>query len=125
MVVTAVTGVDDRDTGLPGGHQGRTLLGVTHGDDVGVAAHGLDRVGDAFALGGGAVGGGGEADDVAAQLVHGRLKAQAGACRGLKEQGGQLFAVADLGILGGIGDDVLGGGDKLLNLSLGQVGDAD
>ncbi len=93
---------------VAGGHQRRALLGVAHGDDVGVAADGADGVGHALALGGGGAAGAEEKPStLPAQLEHGALEAQAGAGGGLEEQGGQFFAVAGFaGIGGGMVDDV-------------------
>ena len=50
VVVTAVPGVDHRQLRAVGRHQRRAVLGVAHGDDIGVAADGLDGIGYAFAL---------------------------------------------------------------------------
>ena len=47
---------------------------------------------------------------------HGGLEAQARAGGGLEEQRGQDFAVALVGIGGGMGDDVVGRGDQLVDL---------
>ena len=99
VVVTAVTGVDHGDAGSLGSHIGSTLSGVAHGDDVSIAADGLGCVGHALALGGGGGLGFGEADDIAAQLVHGGLKAQTGTGGGLEEQGSQLLVLAAIPIL--------------------------
>ena len=58
--------------------------------------------------------------DLTAQAEHGGLKAQAGAGRGLEEQGGQDLPVALVGVGGGVFDDVRGLGDELVDL-LGGV----
>ena len=98
---------------------------MAHGDDVRVAGHYAHGVGYGFALGCGGGLGLGEAQHVAAQLVHGRLKAQAGAGGGLEEQRGQLLAVAGLGVLLGVCDDVHRAVDELLNFLGGQLHDVD
>ena len=124
MIVAAVTGVDDGDAGRPGGNVGRALLGVAHGDDVGVAADHPGGVGHALALGGGGGTGFAEAQHRAAQLQHGGLEAQAGAGGRLKEQGGQLLVGASVPVVFGVGNDVLGGGDQLVQLVNAQFQDA-
>ena len=121
VVVATITGVDDGHLGHLSGGKGRALLGVAHGDDVGVAADGVDGVAHGLALGGGAGVGGREAQHAAAQCQHGGLKAQAGAGGGLEEQGGQLLVGAGVLVLGGVCNDVLGGGDQLVDLLHGQV----
>ena len=61
VVVTTVTCIDDGHlTELSGGIR-RALLGMAHGDDVGIAADGVDGVPHSFTLGGGAGIGFGEA----------------------------------------------------------------
>ncbi len=50
VLMAAVAGVDDRDAGITAGAQRGTLLGVAHGDDIGVAGHHTDGVGHALAL---------------------------------------------------------------------------
>ena len=97
------------------------LLGVAHGDDVAVTADGADGVGHALALGGGGAVGGGEAQHLSAQTQHGALEAETGAGGGLEEQGGQNFAVALVGIGGGMVDDVAGGVHQLHDLLRGQL----
>ena len=125
VVVAAVAGVDHRDGGVHGRYQGRALLGVAHGDDVRIAADGFGGVGYALALGGRGGIGRGKADDIAAQLVHGRLEAEAGAGGGLKKQGGQLFPVTHMGEPVGIRDDLIGRVDQGLDLFHRQVGNTD
>ena len=65
--VAAVAGVDYRHGCGAGGHQRGTLLRVTDGDHVHVVGHGLQRVGDGFALGHGGQLRAGESDDLAAE----------------------------------------------------------
>ena len=119
--MTAVTGIDDRHLRVHGGGKGSALLGVAHGDDVGVAADGVDGVAHGLTLGGGAGHGLGEAQGAAAQGQHGGFKAQAGAGRGLEEEGGQLLVGTGVLVFGGVCDDVLGGGDQLIDLLHAQV----
>ena len=123
MVVASVTGIDDRDSGPAGGHHRRALLGVAHGNDVGIAAHGLDGIGKAFSLGGGGGACLGEAQNLAAQPEHSGLKAQPGPGGGFKEQSSQQFAAAGILVFSGICHDILGGDKQLLNFLFGEVCD--
>ena len=65
--VIGFAGVDYRHGCGAGGHQRGTLLRVTDGDHVHVVGHGLQRVGDGFALGHGGQLRAGESDDLAAE----------------------------------------------------------
>ena len=121
VVVATVSGVDDGYQRVAGGHQRSTLLGVAHGDDIAVTADGADGVGHALTLGGGGAAGGGEAQHLPAQTQHGALEAETGAGGGLEEQGGQYFAVALVGIGGGMVDDVAGGAHQIHDLLRGQL----
>ena len=125
VVVTAVARVDDGDLGVHGGDQRRALLGVTHGDDVSIAADGAHRVGNALALGGGRTAGGREAQHLAAETEHRGLKAQARAGRGLKEERCEDLAVALVCVGVGVVDDVVGRGDHIVDLLGGQLQNVD
>ena len=83
----------------------------------------MDGVAHGLALGGGAGIGLGEAQHAAAQGQHGGLKAQPGPGGGLEEQGGQLLVGTGVLVFDGVCDDVLGGGDQLIDLLHGQIGD--
>ena len=52
VLVAAITGVDHRNAGVAGSTQRRALLGVAHGNDIGIAGYHPDGVGYALALGG-------------------------------------------------------------------------
>ena len=52
VAVAAVSGIDDRNPGEHGRPQGRTLHGVTHGDDVGIIADNPGGVAHGLALAG-------------------------------------------------------------------------
>ena len=121
MIVPAVPGIYDGDARVHCGDQRRTLLGVAHGDDVGVAADNLCRVGNAFSLGGRGALGFGEADHVSAELIHGGLKTQPGAGGGFKEQGGELLSAAEPAVGLGPGDDVVCGVNQLLKLFRAEI----
>ena len=123
MVVTAVTGVDDGNSGGPGRHHRGAFLGVAHGDDVGIAAYNPHGVSHALAFGGGGGRCLAETQNRAAQLQHSGFKAQTGPGGGLEEQGSQLFPAAAVGVLVGVGDDVFGGGDQPGDFLFGQIGD--
>ena len=126
MVVAAVAGVDDGHGGFHGRDHRRALLEVAHGDNVGVAAdHAARCQTRSHPWRRGAVGRVGKADDVAAQLVHGGLEAQARARGRLEEQRRQLFARALVGIVIGMGDDVVGGGEQLVDLRGREVENVD
>ena len=121
MVVSAVTCVDDGHACTAGSNNGSAFLGMTHDDDVSVAADGLNGVRQALTLSGGGRTGLGEADDGAAQALHSSLEAQSGTGGGLKEQGSQQLVVAGVLVLFGVCDNVLGGGDQLVDLLQGEV----
>ena len=120
--VCSALGIDDGDAGCPGGDVGRALFGMAHGDDVRIAADGVDRVTHRLALGAGAGVGFGKAQHAAAQGQHGRLKAEPGAGGGLEKQGGQLLAVAGVTVLCRVCDDILRRGNELVNLLHREVG---
>ena len=125
VVVTAVARVDDGDLRVHGGDQRRALLGVTHGDDVSIAADSAHRVGNALALGGGRAACGREAQHLAAKTEHRGLKAQARAGRGLKEERCEDLAVALVCVGVGVVDDVVGRGDHIVDLLGGQLQNVD
>ena len=125
VVVLAVTGVDDGDGGVPGGYIGGAVPGMADGHDVGIAAEDLSGVRHALTLGGGGGAGLGEADDAAPQLQHGSFKAQPGPGGGLEKQGCQLLVPAAFPVVFRPGDNVLGGGDQLVQLFYGQVQNTD
>ena len=123
VVVTAVAGIDHGDTCLADGHHRSAFLGMAHGNDVSVAANGAHSISHALALSGGGGGCGTEAQHIAAQFHHSRFKAEAGTGGGFKEQGGQLLAVASVGIFFGVCDDIFRGLKKTVHLLHSQVGD--
>ena len=125
VVVTAVACVDDGHERVHGGDQRRALLGMAHGDDVAVAAHGADRVRHALALGGGRAFRLREAEHLPAEGEHRALKAQACAGGWLEEERGEDLAVALVRIGGGAVDDVAGGVHQLHDLLRGELHDVD
>ena len=125
MVVAAVAGIDDRYLTELGGGVGSTLLGMAHGDDVGVAADGVDGVAHGLALGGGAGAGLRKAQGAAAQGQHGGLKGEPGPGGGLEEERCQLLVGTGVLVLDRVGDNVLRGGDQMIDLLHGEVGDVD
>ena len=124
MVVHTVTGVDDGNRGVPGGHEGGTVHGVPDGHDIRVAGDDLGGIRHALALGGRGGIGGGKAQDAAAQLQHGGLEAQPGPGGGLIEEGGQLLIFAALPVRFRVGNDVLGGGDEAVQLLHAKIQNA-
>ena len=121
VLVAAVTGVDHRNAGVAGGTQRCALLGVAHGNDIGIAGNHPDGVSHALALGGAGHVLAGEAQYMAAQVQHSRLKGQAGAGGGLVEQGSQLFVVGNLLIGSRVGADTVGKIKQLCDLLLGEI----
>ena len=121
VLVTAVTGVDHRNAGVTGSTQRCALLGVAHGNDIGIAGHHPDSVGYALALGGAGHVLAGEAQHMAAQVQHSRLKGQAGAGGRLVEQGSQFFVVGHLLIGSRVGADTVGKIKQLRDLLLGEI----
>ena len=102
MCVTAVTGIDHRHAGTLGGAQRRTLLGVAHGNDVGIVAYHAGGVGHRLALAGAGKLRPCKAQRLTAQPQHGRLEGKAGAGAGLVEQGGQNAPIAEMRIGRGV-----------------------
>ena len=125
VVVAAVPSVDDGHGGLHRGHQGGALLGVAHGDNVGKAAHRPGGVRHALPFHGRGALGLVETQHLASKLIHGRLKAQTGAGRGLVKEGSQLFVPAFLSVGVGMLDDVFCLGNELVDLLHGQVRNVD
>ena len=122
VVVAAVPGVDHRDGGVHGGPQRRALLGVAHGDDVGVAAHHPGGVGHRLPLGGAGLFRPREAQGPAPQPQHGGFKGEAGPGAGLIEQGGQPPALGGVGVGGGVRPDPVGQVQHGEGLGIGEVG---
>lgn len=108
VLVGTVAGIDDRHVGDLGGVAGGAFQVVAHHDDVGVVADHLDGVLQRLALRGGGAGRITKTNDACTQAIARRFEAEAGAGRGLKEQGGYDFALekVEVGVLfeeGGIG----------------------
>ena len=125
MVVSAVTGVYDRDACGSRRNQRRAFLGMAHGDDVGIAANRADSICHALAFGCRTAVGGRKADNVAAQFIHGSFKAESCARGRFEEQRGELFTVAAFGIFGRIRNDIQRTVDELLQLIGGELHDVD
>ncbi len=125
VVVAAVACVDDGHERVHGRHQRRALLGVAHGDDIAVTAHGAHGIRHALALGSGRAFRLREAEHLAAEGEHRALKAQTGAGGGLKKEGREDLAVALVCVFGGMVDDVAGGIHQLHDLLLGELQNVD
>ena len=115
VIMSAVPGIDDRHRRAHGCNHRCAFFWVAHGDDIGIAANHTHRIGNAFALGSGAVACTGEANHTAAKLQHSRFKAQT--CTGgrLKKERRQFFAVALFCIFIGICNDIIGGGNQIID----------
>ena len=104
VVVAAVARVDDGHRRVHGRYHGRALLGVAHGDDVGVAADDADSVRHALALSRGGAASLGEAEHAAAELEHRGLEAEPRPRGGLEEERRELFILASLAVVLRVGD---------------------
>ena len=122
MIVCTIAGIDDRDTRPAGGYNGSAFLGMAHGNDIRIAAHGLHRIRQTLALGGRRGTGLAEANNAATQPVHGRFEAKAGTGGGFKEQGSQQLMAAGILILLRIGDNIFCNRDQLVDFLNGQIG---
>ena len=96
--MTAVTGVDNRNTGYGCGYHRSSFLGMTHGTDIRIAGNDPDGIGYAFPFGGGGTGGVGKAQYTASEIQHGGFKAEPGPGAGFVKAGGQLFTFTGMGI---------------------------
>ena len=96
---------------------------MTHGNDIGVIAYDFYRIGNGFALRGGAACGRRKPDHRAAKLQHRSLKAEPCACARLEKQSGKLLPFADVLILIGILDDVLGDSDEAADFFYRKIRD--
>ena len=125
MAVSAVACVDHRDGGVGRRNVGSALLGVAHRNDISIARYGLGRVRNALALCGRGSARARNGDDMSAQLIHCGLKAHTGAGRWLKKQRRKLLAVAGVGVLVRICNDVLRRGNELFKLLRAQIQNVD
>ena len=121
VVMTAVTGIDDGHGRVHGSNHRRPFFGMTHGDDVCIAAYHAYSIRNAFPFGCRAAVCFGKAQHTAAQFQHSRFKAQAGSGRGFKKEGSQFFSAACVAVFIGIGDDVTSGGNQFVNFLDSQV----
>src|SRR5699024_6540161 len=121
VLMTAVTGVDDRDGGVMRGTSGSAFLGMTHCGDVCIARNNANGVGNRFTLGSRGRIRARETEYRTAEVEHSSLEGQAGTGRRLIEQGSQLLACADLLILGRVSDDAVCEREQVLRLLYGKV----
>ena len=121
MLMRAVAAVDDRHLRIFRGEPRRAVARMADDDDVGVVGNHADRVGETFALGGGAHRRIGAGNIGAAEPQHGAFERQPRAGRGLVEQarenefGGKVGRARDA-----IGDVVVG---EVLQKPLGDLED--
>ena len=121
VLVTAVTGIDDRDAGVAGSAERRTLFGMAHCHDISIAGDHTDGICNAFSFGSAADGLAREAQHMTAQVQHGRLKGKAGAGRRLIEQGGELFVSRNVLVSGRVGADAVGQIQQRGDLFLAEI----
>ena len=119
--MAAVTGIDDRDAGVAGSAERRTLFGMAHCHDISIAGDHTDGICNAFSLGSAADALAREAQYMAAQVQHGRLKGKAGAGRRLIEQSGKLFVSRNVLVSGRIGADAVGQIQQRGDLLLAEI----
>ena len=105
--VSAVTGINNRDSGKTGSDQRSTLFGMTHGANIRVTGNYPDGVRNALALGSRAAVCGRKAQHTASQIEHGSFKAQTGAGTRLVKQGCQFFTTAHFAIAKAVGSDII------------------
>ena len=74
MLMSAITGVDDRDTGMCSCDHRRTFLWMAHGADICKTGNNADRIGNAFSLGSGRGTCIGKTDNLSAKIDHGAFK---------------------------------------------------
>ena len=86
VIVSAVTCIDNGNGGVHRCYKRRSLFGVTHSDNIGIAGNSLCRIRNTLALCGRRRISARNREDIAAKLIHRRFKAQARARRWLKEQ---------------------------------------
>ena len=119
MEVAAVAAVDDWNGGSLCSYDRCTFLRMTHGDNISIAAYGLNGIAYAFALGSRTGTCCREAQNASAQLQHGSFKAETGPGAWLEEQGRQFFVGADVLVSAVVGHDVVGYFDQLVNFFYG------
>ncbi len=114
MLMSTITGVDDRNAGMCGSNHRSTFFWMTHGADVCKAGNDADRIGNAFSFGCGRGTCIGKTDDLSAQIDHGAFKAQSGSGTWFVEAGCKLLSVAPVCVFLWIFFDVCSQIEKLL-----------
>ena len=121
MFVRAVAAVDDGNLRIFRRQARGAVARMADDDDVGVVGDDADRVGEAFALGGGADGRIGAGNIGAAEAQHRAFERQARAGRGLVEQAGENEFRGEVGAArDAVGDVVVG---EFLQKPLGDLED--
>ena len=96
MVMSSVTGIDDRNARMLRSHIRGAFLRMTHCHDIRVAGDDAGGIRDGFTLGCGAGIRGLESHDASAETEHGGFKGKAGPGTGLVKAGRKLFSVAHM-----------------------------
>ena len=122
MRVGAIAGIDDGDTAVHSRDESRALLKMAHGDDIGKAIDYLSGVGTRLALADRRILRVGETEHIAPELHHRGREAEARAGGGFVEESGEFLALAGLGVVFGMIDDIKGEIDDFLGLLLGKIG---
>ena len=121
VLVAAVTGIDDRDAGVAGSAERRTLFGMAHCHDIGIAGDHTDGICNAFSLGSAADGLAREAEDMSAEVQHRGLKRKTGTGGRLVEQSSQLFVGGHVLIGSRVGADAVGQVQQRGDLLLAEI----
>ena len=125
VAVTAVAGVDHRNRRVVGRNERRSLFRVAHGNDIGVAAHSLCRIGHAFTLCNGRGVAAGNGQHIAAEFIHRGFKAQPCARGRFKKERCQFLVRTGMLILFGIVDDILRHFEQLIEFFHGKIENID
>ena len=121
VLVAAVARVDDGDIRELRGNVCRAFFVVADGRDIGEAGHDADRVGDALSFSGGRLVCAGETQRFAAQIHHGRFKAETGTGAGLIKERRDLLAVAGMRVFIGVLLDVCSQIKELIEFLSGKI----
>ena len=116
MCVSAVARVDHGNARALRCHIGCTLLGMAHRDNIGITADDLRGIRHTLTLRCRAARCLGKSEHVTAKLHHRGLKAQSRTGRWLKEERGELLALASLRIFFRIGNNIICSRDQGVDL---------
>ena len=108
VVMSAVTGIDDGNLCIHGSTERCTLLWVTHGNDISIAADNACSICDGFSLCGAGLVSTGKSESLSAKAEHGGFKGKAGPGAWLIKKSSKFFSVSHMGIDGRICFDPVG-----------------